>query len=75
MFGDRTPEASAAQRVDEDGCACLPVATIGANEAVVAPGPNGILFLIDSRGAVAPIRYRDTALRNIPGETFFQLTR
>jgi hypothetical protein len=75
LFGPRTEIANAAEPQFVERCSTLPATVIGVNETVLISGPGGIAFIVDSRGGTMPVRYRDTDLRNIPGQSFVTFTR
>ena len=51
----------------------LPAITLGANEVALVRGEGGLLFLVGPGGRAAPIRFKDTELRNVPGETLLRV--
>ncbi|MEO1130014.1 MAG: hypothetical protein AAFX05_09980 [Planctomycetota bacterium] len=75
LFGPRTDVANAAEPQFIPGCSNLPATVIGVNETVLMSGPSGIAFIVDSRGGTIPVRYRDTDLRSIPGQSFLTFSR
>ena len=68
LSSDRGSMAYAANAGAKSSLA-LPAVTIGSAEVALVKEEGGRFFIIDVRGNAAPVRIKDTELRNVPGES------